>query len=91
MLKPDYVASVSSLCKEHGLALHMDGARIMNAAVALELTAAEMAVGVDSLSVCLSKGLGAPVGSLVIGTGKFIHKVRVCVCVCLTRCSLWSI
>jgi threonine aldolase len=60
----------------HGLPVHCDGARIFNAAVALGTTAAALASGFDSLMFCLSKGLGAPVGSLLCGAADFIAEAR---------------
>ncbi len=75
MLTPDYMDAVSSLCQQHGLGLHLDGARIFNAAVALGVDVRAITKQVDSISVCLSKGLGSPVGSLIIGTDAFIYKV----------------
>jgi len=60
----------------HGLPVHCDGARIFNAAVALDTTAAALAAGFDSLMFCLSKGLGAPVGSLLCGARSFIAEAR---------------
>jgi threonine aldolase len=60
----------------HGLPVHCDGARIFNAAAALDTTAAALAAGFDSLMFCLSKGLGAPVGSLLCGSRSFIAEAR---------------
>jgi threonine aldolase len=60
--------------RDAGLAVHLDGARIWHAAVALGVTPAELAEGVDTVSVCLSKGLGAPVGSVVAGSAAFIGR-----------------
>jgi threonine aldolase len=75
-LTPEYCDSVAELAQKHGLRLHIDGARIFNAAVALGIDAGDLARGADSLSFCLSKGLSAPVGSLVCGTRKFIAEAR---------------
>ncbi|MCH8332467.1 low-specificity L-threonine aldolase [Candidatus Sumerlaeota bacterium] len=61
---------------EAGLKVHLDGARIFNAAVALGQSVAEITQGFDSLSFCLSKGLGAPIGSVVVGSGDFIEQAR---------------
>ncbi|MHC4630539.1 MAG: low-specificity L-threonine aldolase [Planctomycetota bacterium] len=72
----EYVDSVAALAKEHGLSVHLDGARIFNAAVALGLDAKELTRSVDSVSFCLSKGLSAPVGSVVCGTSEFIAEAR---------------
>jgi len=76
VLPLDYMARASALCKEVGLALHIDGARLWNAAQALGVSAAEVAAGADSVSVCLSKGLGCPVGSVLVGTTEFIKRAR---------------
>jgi len=71
---------VHEICdKAHGLGLkvHLDGARIFNAAVALNDTVANMTARVDSVMFCLSKGLGAPVGSMIVGSKEFIERARV--------------
>ena len=68
--------AVSDWAHEHGLSVHMDGARLWNAAVAIGLSPAEVAAPADSLSVCFSKGLGAPVGSAVVGSAEFIQRAR---------------
>jgi threonine aldolase len=60
--------------REHGLATHLDGARVCNAAVRLGVAPAILTRDFDSASVCLSKGLGAPVGSVLCGSGEFIHR-----------------
>jgi threonine aldolase len=67
---------VARVCRENGLPLHVDGARIFNAAVATGLRAARYAGLADSISVCLSKGLGAPVGSVLAGTSDFCDRAR---------------
>ncbi len=67
-LTPQYCDSVAQLAQKHGLKVHIDGARIFNAAVALKVDVKDLARGADSVSFCLSKGLSAPVGSLVCGT-----------------------
>ena len=66
-LPQEYLAEAKTFADEHGLALHLDGARIFNAAVEQGTTAAEIAAPFDSVSVCLSKGLGCPVGSVLAG------------------------
>ncbi|MFZ6028107.1 MAG: low-specificity L-threonine aldolase [Chloroflexota bacterium] len=74
-----YTRSVGDLAHEHGLVLHLDGARIFNAAAALGVSAAELAAPADSVTFCLSKGLCAPVGSVLCGSQGFIrraHRVR---------------
>ncbi|MBN2318585.1 MAG: low-specificity L-threonine aldolase [Acidobacteria bacterium] len=75
-LTPEYCDAVAELAREHGLKLHIDGARIFNAAVALGVDVKDLVRGADSLSFCLSKGLSAPVGSLVCGTREFITEAR---------------
>jgi threonine aldolase len=73
-------ASVNEICEqahEAKLKVHMDGARIFNAAAALGETVAQMTKKVDSVMFCLSKGLAAPVGSMIVGSGAFIEKARI--------------
>ncbi len=70
------IQQIRAVCHHHNLALHLDGARIFNALVARGGTPAEVGGMVDSLSVCLSKGLGAPVGSVLIGAKDFIAEAR---------------
>ena len=72
----DYLESVSNLAREAQLMIHVDGARIFNASVALDTTVAALAAPADSISFCMSKGLAAPVGSLLCGTEPFIYKAR---------------
>jgi len=71
-----YMDAVSALAQRRGLALHLDGARVFNAAVALGVDVKALVRGCDSVSFCLSKGLGAPVGSVVVGSQTFIHEAR---------------
>lgn len=74
------VAIQDEVCErahEHGLKVHLDGARIFNAATALGKSVGEITRKVDSIMFCLSKGLGAPVGSLVVGSKEFIEQARV--------------
>ena len=75
-LEPAYVDAVGKLAQKHGLKLHIDGARIFNAAVALGVSVNELVKAADSVMFCLSKGLAAPVGSLVCGTHAFISEAR---------------
>ena len=70
------MAGLRALCDEHGLHLHVDGARIFNAAVALGVDAARLSGPADSVSVCLSKGLSAPVGGLLAGSEEFVARAR---------------
>lgn len=74
VLPMDYITKIPAFAEEHGLATHMDGARIFNAAVALDLPIADIVQHVDTVSVCLSKGLGAPVGSVLCGPKKLIAR-----------------
>jgi threonine aldolase len=71
-----YLAAVSALTKLHGLRLHLDGARLFNAAVGLGVDARELATAADSVSFCFSKALGAPAGSVVCGSRDFIAEAR---------------
>jgi threonine aldolase len=70
------LAKISALCKELNLPLHLDGARVFNALAVNQMQPAAYGAFYDSISVCLSKGLGAPVGSLLIGSAAFIEKAR---------------
>ena len=72
----DNLAAVASVAREHDLAVHMDGARLFNAAVALGVPARQIAAHVDSVMFCVSKGLSAPVGSLLVGAAPFIRAAR---------------
>lgn len=76
VLPPENVAAVAEVAHRHGIPVHMDGARIFNAAVALGRPAAELVAPVDSVMFCLSKGLAAPVGSLLVGSRDFIAEAR---------------
>ncbi|MCW5873927.1 MAG: low-specificity L-threonine aldolase [Anaerolineales bacterium] len=75
-LTVEYTRSVGEWAHAHQLKLHIDGARIFNAAVALGVPAAALAASADSITFCLSKGLCAPVGSLLCGTEDFIYRAR---------------
>jgi threonine aldolase len=76
VLTPSYMAQVRALADQHSLAIHLDGARVFNAAVALGVPASTLVRDADSVSFCLSKGLSAPVGSLVCGPAAFIQRAR---------------
>lgn len=76
VLPLDYLAAARAFTREHGLALHLDGARLYNAAVKLGVPVREVTRHFDSVSVCLSKGLGAPVGSVLCGDAALIAKAR---------------
>ncbi|XP_043693489.1 probable low-specificity L-threonine aldolase 1 isoform X2 [Telopea speciosissima] len=72
----EYTDKVGELAKKHGVKLHIDGARIFNAAIALGVPVNRLVQAADSVSVCLSKGLGAPVGSVIVGSKSFITKAK---------------
>ena len=72
----DYLREAGALARAHGLGYHLDGARLFNAAVACGVPAREIARHFDSVSVCFSKGLGAPVGSVLVGTQALVEKAR---------------
>lgn len=76
ILPVEYIDQASEIAKRHGLKLHVDGARLLNATVALGVTPARMVASVDSISLCLSKGLGAPIGSILVGSNEFIQRAR---------------
>jgi len=76
VLKPKYMEMISLLTRRKGLLIHLDGARIFNAAVYLDIPVNELCKQVDTVCFCLSKGLGAPVGSLLCGTSKLIERAR---------------
>lgn len=71
-----YMEKVHAIAKKHGLAVHLDGARIFNAATALNVDVKEIAQYADTVSVCLSKALGAPVGTVLVGPREFIAEAR---------------
>lgn len=72
-IPPDYMEKAGTLAQKHGVSVHIDGARIFNAAAALEVDVKKLTGPADSVSFCLSKGLAAPVGSLVCGSDSFIE------------------
>jgi threonine aldolase len=76
VLTKDYTDEVCNLAHTRGLKVHLDGARIFNAAVALGVPACALAQNVDSVALCLSKGLSAPVGSLLCGSKDFVERAR---------------
>jgi threonine aldolase len=75
-LSAEYTQAVGDLARRHNLKLHIDGARIFNAAVALNLPPSELAAPADSITFCLSKALCAPVGSVLCGSREFIYEAR---------------
>ncbi len=76
VLPLDYQAEASRFARERGLKLHLDGARVFNAAVSQQVPLAQIAQYYDSVSICLSKGLGAPVGSVLVGSDELIARAR---------------
>ena len=70
------VVAIAETCRELGLRLHLDGARLFNAAVALDVPAAEIAKHADTVTICLSKGLGCPLGALVVGSHEAMRRAR---------------
>lgn len=75
-LSPDYTHAVVDLARTHGLSVHLDGSRVFNAAVTLDMNVKELTAPVDSVTFCLSKGLSCPVGSVVCGSRNFINEAR---------------
>jgi threonine aldolase len=71
-----YLRQLPDFCHKHKLACHMDGARVFNAAVALAVPLKTISENVDSISICLSKGLGTPMGSVLCGSSAFIKEAR---------------
>lgn len=75
-LPADYIEGATELARSHGLATHLDGARVMNAAVATGADPSAIADRFDSVSLCLSKGLGAPVGALLVGSKELVGRAK---------------
>src|SRR3989442_3115649 len=73
---PEDIAAVAAVAHEAGVPVHLDGARLFNAAVALRRPARDFARAVDSVTFCLSKGLGAPVGSVICGSADLVGRAR---------------
>ena len=76
VLQQAYLDAAAALAHRHGLSTHLDGARLFNAVVASGVSVDRLTAGWDSVSFCLSKGLGAPVGSMLVGTRSFIDRAR---------------
>jgi threonine aldolase len=76
VVSPEYFASVAAIARRHNLPVHVDGARIFNASVASGRPVTDWTSQVTSAQVCLSKGLGAPVGSVVVGPAEFVRRAR---------------
>ncbi|QCC58674.1 beta-eliminating lyase-related protein [Natrinema thermotolerans] len=75
-IEPEAIAAAATAARERGVSVHLDGARLFNAATALDVSVAELAAPVDSVMVSLSKGLGAPVGSMLAGSDEFVERAR---------------
>jgi len=75
-LTPEYTRSIRAICDEYNIGLHIDGARIWNAATALNVDVKELVGPADSVTFCLSKGLCAPVGSLIVGSADLIQRAK---------------
>jgi threonine aldolase len=76
VLSVEQVEALSQLAHAHGLAVHMDGARVFNAATALGVPVSTLVRSIDSVTFCLSKGLSAPVGSVIVGSREFIRRAH---------------
>ncbi|MGF1712837.1 low-specificity L-threonine aldolase [Vibrio kagoshimensis] len=76
VLPLEYLSNARKFVNKHNLQLHLDGARVYNAAAALDVPVREIAQHFDSMTICLSKGLGAPIGSLLLGSKEYIAKAR---------------
>ena len=75
-LESEYIETVGDIAEDNGLKLHIDGARLFNASVYLDESPEDLVKPADSVQICLSKGLSAPIGSLVVGNEEFIQKAR---------------
>lgn len=75
-ISAEYTAAAGETARRHGLKVHLDGARVFNAAVALGVKVSELCAPADSVNACLSKGLSAPVGSVLCGSNEFIGRAR---------------
>lgn len=74
--RPSQIKAIREVAEAHGMRVHMDGARVFNAAIALNVDVKELTRHVDSMMLCISKGLSAPIGSLVVGDEEFIERAR---------------
>jgi len=75
-ISAEYTDKLGALCKRKGIKFHLDGARLFNASVKLGVPVKRLAQAADSVSICLSKGLGAPIGSVICGTRDFVRTAR---------------
>ncbi|MHA1768222.1 MAG: threonine aldolase family protein [Candidatus Thorarchaeota archaeon] len=76
IVTPDKISALTKVAHDNGLKIHCDGARLFNASVALDVPTRDLVRDVDSVQICLSKGLSAPVGSIIAGTEEFIHEAH---------------
>ena len=76
VLSKQYIDAVADIAQRHSLQLHIDGARIFNACAALHLPLAQLVERADTVSICLSKGLAAPIGSIIVGPADFIQRAK---------------
>lgn len=76
VLSPDYIRQASEFCEDHNIGLHLDGARLFNAVVKTGCELSDYTRPVDSVSICLSKGLGTPVGSVLLGSRDFVDTAK---------------
>jgi len=76
VIPQSYMLAARRLCDRHGLNLHLDGARLFNASVATQTSIADLCAPFDSVSICFSKGLGAPIGSVLVGSANFIQRAK---------------
>jgi threonine aldolase len=76
VLRPDYLAQVKKITKKNKIRLHLDGARVWNAAVALDMSMKDYCKDFNTVAVCMSKGMGAPVGSLLVGSHTDIARAK---------------
>lgn len=77
VISSEQTKAITDLCKQYDVSVHLDGARIFNASVALKEDVKELTEGIDSVSFCLSKGLCAPIGAVIVGRSEFIKKARI--------------
>ncbi len=76
VMPQSWIGDATALARKHGLGTHLDGARVFNASVAGNIDVADIAAPFDTISVCLSKGLGAPIGTVLVGEPELIAKAR---------------
>ena len=89
-LTPEYTRAIADVAHRHGVPLHVDGARFWDAVVALGVRPTDLAGPADSVTFCLSKGLGCPVGSVVVGDRAFIWRARRLASWSVAECARWA-